>query len=151
MESEIIVEQTGPPIGDAPEHTHETPVIVEESPEEIEDDIDELAEALAVHSIISEQRHEQILEEVAACQTQLETLSTSPQTENPLLTQITTQLAEIRAELLILKSSMATMSNRPPRSESEIQSPEEPNPERLTEEPSVENEPPKPARKNRFV
>lgn len=146
---EIIEGESGPPIGDPPEHTHEVPVVVEESPQEIEDDIDELAEALAVHSIISEERHDEILTEVAACQTRLEQLSTVGTAESPLLTQIIAELATIRGELQSLKSSMDSRQNPPQRSELQPET-EQP----VSEEavlPEAEITPPKLQRKNRFV
>jgi hypothetical protein len=148
----IIEGETGPPIGEVEGHTHETPIVVtdnDESPDEIEDDIDELAEALAVHSIISEERHDEILERVDECRMQLESLSTTGTAESPLLTQIMSQLVEIRAELMNLKSSMDSRPNRPQEQPSES-----PTEEPVSEEgvlPEAETTPPKPQRRNRFV
>jgi hypothetical protein len=123
--------------------------------EEATDDIDELSEALAVHSIISEERHDEILERVDECRTQLATLSSVPTAENPILTQLLNQMIELRTELATLKSSMELRSNpAPTQNESETPTPVE-NPEETRTEPSpkeeAENPVPEVKKKNRFV
>lgn len=125
------------------------------------EEIDELSEQLAVHSIISEERHDEILERVDQCRTELERLSANGLTtaESPMLIQMVTQLAEIRAELTNLKSSQDRMdqtlreSSTQTRQEPEMV-PEEPRAEELMVEPSEENEPgpvEAPRRRNRQV
>jgi hypothetical protein len=156
--------ETGPPVGEPPEHVHSESPAIEEIVEDIsdtEDDIDELAEALAVHSIISEERHDEILERVDECRNRLEVLLPMTQAENPLLSQILSEMTAIRAELMSLKSSMGTRPNHPPPNESpseeqRAENPEEPNQAPSIAEPSVAREEPEAqpapkAKKNRFV
>lgn len=123
------------------------------------DEIDEVSEALAVHGIISEKRHEQILEEVDECKTRLDQLLTKePTAESPTLTMILERLIQIQTELAVLKESVkatsdSSPSNTPPSElivvspeavGAAIASPDEQRVEELTVEPSGEGEPPKP-------
>jgi hypothetical protein len=144
---EIIEGESGPPIGDPPEHTHEVPVVVEESADEVEEDIDELL--VAVQNLAG--GNTQILERLETCQTRLEVLSTTATAENPVLTQMLNQLVEMRAQLMSLNSSMDSRLRVPPQSESPEANLEEPRAEESMVEPSVENEEPQKTRKNRFV
>ena len=144
---EIIEGESGPPIGDPPEHTHEVPVVVEESADEVEEDIDELL--VAVQNLAG--GNTQILERLDTCQNRLEVLSQTATAENPVLTQVLNQLVEMRAELTSLKSSMDSKRNNPPQNESPEVNLEEPRAEESMVEPSVENEEPQKTRKNRFV
>lgn len=76
--------------------------------DEIEDaaeDIDELTETLMAHSILSEERHEQILERVDECLTQVRELSsTTTSAESPILQQVLSEVLSVRSELTSLKS-----------------------------------------------
>ena len=132
--------------------------------EEATEDIDELSEQLAVHSIISEERHDEILARVDECNQTIQTLSSQvTQGESPILTQLLNQMIELRTELATLKentkSLMDSRSNqdRTPNPSSEvtpepvIENPAEPNQEKSTVERSEENAEAKPRPKNRFV
>lgn len=89
--------------------------------EDTDDEIDEVAEQLAAHSILSDARHEEILEGIDECRTKLLTIAEQAQTaESPLLTQLTAQIAEINAQVLSLKQSMDTMLSRPQPNVSQI-------------------------------
>lgn len=147
-----------PPVIITPD-TDETPSEIVDEIEEVTDDIDELTETLVAHSIMSEARHEEILEEISECRLQVQQLSTNPalSAENPILTQLLNQMIELRSEVMSLRSSMDLRRNLPIPSElvvPEAETPQDtPNPGASTEEPSeanVENPVPKPARKNRF-
>lgn len=145
---EIIEGESGPPIGDPPEHTHEVPVVVEESPEEVEEDIDELL--VAVQNLAG--GNTRILERLETCQNRLEVLSTTATAENPVLTQVLNQLVEMRAELMSLKSSMDLRRNLPPQSELPPETPPEPAVNVEVDHPEAET-PPEAHRgtKHRFV
>jgi hypothetical protein len=141
----------------------ENPELVSDENEEILEDIDEAAEdvdelvvRLTELATATETRDTQILSEVQRCQTELMKLSTATLTaENPLLTQILTQLVEMRVELSSLKSSADTRQRNRELSDSET--PEQvPADESHDETPGnpVENGDPtsgRQARKNRFV
>jgi DNA repair exonuclease SbcCD ATPase subunit len=109
------------------------PAVAEEviAAEEETEEIDELSEQLAVHSIMSEERHDQIIGEVRECQTRLEALSSrleaNQNPDSPALHQILQQVSELRAEMATLKSSLdSTPSNQiPPESTPPIQAREE--------------------------
>jgi archaellum component FlaC len=117
------------------------------------DDVDELSEQLAAHSIMSEERHDEILERVDQCQSRLEQLSTELQklrtsetAESPVLSQIQAALESLRTEVASLKSSMDMRLSSPIQPVSEIPV-EEPEPVALIEEPRPEEPPaPKPKR-----
>ena len=128
---------------------------VEEAIDEVTDEIDEVTEILEAHQIMSENRHEEILERIDGCQTQLENLSKTEAAENPLLTQLLSQMTELRTQLESLRSSLDTKSkdqtpNQSPVVEQPVV-PDLPSQEKSIEEPSVENQPPTPPRKHRFV
>ena len=131
----------------------------EEEVEQIGDDVDEVAEALAVHSIISEERHDEILERVEICQSRLEVLSTQVQAispssaENPTLARILEQLGELKGRVESLQSLQSSMDLKPivlipPESiPSPPPSAEEENPDQKTESPEAEELPPAPKKK----
>lgn len=132
--------------------------------EEATEDIDELSEQLAVHSIISEERHDEILARVDECNQTIQTLSSQvTQGESPILTQLLNQMIETRAELATLRSSLIALTESKSNqdqtlSESEdkteippVENPDEPNREKSTDERREENEDQKPRPKNRFV
>lgn len=138
-------------------HTVETTGDELESTDDVVEDIDELAEQLAVHQIISEERHEEILQGVAECQKTLETLS-GVQTENPILTTIMNQLIEMREELIILRLSLDMkpilhepneLILEPTLLESDTERTEQSTDE--APEDSIENPPETQPRKNRFI
>ena len=115
---------------------------VETQIEQTEDELDLVAEQVGVLAIEDEERHDELMEGVSECRRRLATLSTSmTQVENPVLTQILNELAEIRVRLDHLKenqSSNTSQSSRPP-SES---IPMEPEPVELNQvESTVEHEP----------
>lgn len=125
MPDDIIINQSEPDsaIVDSP-----SPEVIDELIDETDEDINELQEALAVHSIMSEQRHEEILEGIEECQTRLETLSATAQTaESPILTQVLNQLVELRAEIATIRASMDSLSERPIPTESHQLIPENEN------------------------
>lgn len=128
------------------------------------EEIDEVSEALAVMGIISEERHNQLLEEVNQCRDLVVSLSTKVQTEeSPTLTMILERLMQIQIELADLKKSMKPSSDSNPSntlpSESAIviapppeviPNPDEPKAEESMVEPSgVDAEPPKPEAKKK--
>ena len=140
---------------DPPPSTEEIIDAVEDETEEV----DELVAQLSALSAISETRHTQILERTDACRVELERLSTIPQAESPLLTQLLNQMIEIRTELTSLKLSMDLRLSPPtqtiPRESVESESLQETRTdlsERSEEENPAEEIPPIPvAKKNRFV
>src|SRR5215469_16649891 len=96
-EPEVV---TGPPIETPEGHVHEeyteTPAEgSEETADEVESDIADLAEQLVGQAAISETRHNAILNEVTQCREQITLLSQTNQPENPLLTQLLNQMIEI--------------------------------------------------------
>lgn len=79
---------------------------IEEEAESIEEqveDVDELAEQLAVHQIISEERHQEILEEVGRCEEGLERIRSQQQsmtqTESPAAQATLTELTLLRERM----------------------------------------------------
>lgn len=93
------------------------PDVVESQLENVNDDVDEIAESVAVLSIVTEERHAEILEEINQCRNQLENLSTICQAqstaENPLLAQMMAEIQRLAAQLESLKSSMDSMQSSP--------------------------------------
>jgi hypothetical protein len=128
----------------------ELEAIEREEEEEIEE-ILTVSEELALHSIISEERHEEILEEVEQCRTQLESLSMG---ESPTLAAIQTQLTAIHAELMNQRAELEAMRTRhqsastpsSPRAEELINAASEQAPA-VPEVPEQQATPPPPARK----
>ena len=99
-----------------------------EATEDLTDEVDEVAEALAAHDIISEERHEQIITEVTECRNRLEVLSTQERAESPLLSRIQAEVMRLNLALTEILSSLTdlkTQSNRTP-SVSVPESPTEP-------------------------
>jgi hypothetical protein len=88
------------------------PVIVpvlqaeEEAIEEEEEELDLVAQMVAEDGIVREEQHDQVMEGIAQCQSRLEALSgwirvleQSQSTENPMLTQIQQQLADLQRQM----------------------------------------------------
>lgn len=150
-------EYTGPPIGDPPEHVHENEPVVDVL-EDTQEEVDDLTAQVQALETVSATRHTELLERINTCSTRLETISSAATSESPLLAQIVSQLAEVKAELTNLKSSMDTKQNRPELSVSTAEilteDPAEPSQERSTVElpvSQVENPTPPVERKRRFV
>jgi hypothetical protein len=130
---------------------------IQDAVDENAEEVDELVELVRSQRNLSETRHAEILARVNECSNSLERLSTQTQAENPAMTQVLSQLAEMRVEMDLLRQelrSTATMSKVPTPNGSE------PNPgglietEVLIEEPSgesVENPPQQTVKKNRFI
>ena len=114
-------------------------------------EIGALSEQLALHTIESEARHEQILEGVAEnheCLLRLE--QSQSQTENPVnqamvteIANLKTEVSELKGMIVALQASLAAVLTRPvSQSHSEPQNQPEPqpaplNPEELSAEPST--------------
>jgi len=102
-----------------PDEPLEAEAILEEAEEieEVAEDIDELSEQLAVHAIISEERHEEILGEVAECRSQMESLLSrmeqqAPATaaESPVLAQVSEQMTSLLSRMEALEAKLAALS-----------------------------------------
>ena len=136
-----------------------TPDPVEEV-EEVTDEIEDVSEQLALHSIISEERHNEILERVDECRNRLEQLSA---TESPSVAALQAEVQTLRSEMIELKSLLVSMSkNLQPRESTPepVTELEEPKPGESTDEPKPEEtetpeetapKPPEPKKKNRFL
>jgi hypothetical protein len=114
--------------------------------ENTEDEIDLVSEQVAVLGIEDEERHDQIMEGVNECRQRLESLSTLTQTaESPLLSEIMTEIREIRSQLSDLQKKVIPSSNMNPSNLPQSESTETPaivvleeqNREELTGEPSA--------------
>jgi len=92
---------------------------------ELNEDVDEVSEQLAVHQIISEERHDEIIEGVNICQERLEALSTRlqtleqnqsgvQQTDSPVLSQILQQVTEIRTRQETLEQNLRSLLDSKP-------------------------------------
>lgn len=131
------------------------PIASEQTLTEVQDQIDEVIDEVEADTELSEERHTEILGRLDQCLTQLEKLSTtSAQAENPMLTQIVSQVAEIKGEIASLKSSLDSMRNNPTPNVSVVEVPmesAEPNPESLTEEPALAEPEAKERPKHRVV
>lgn len=149
-------EYTGPPIGEPPVHVHDNAPVTEALEDALEE-TDELVAQVNALETVSATRHAELLERINTCQTRLEMISSAATSENPLLTQIVSQLAEVKAELISLKSSTDTRSNLRELSVSQTEiltDLDALSPERSTVEApgsDVENPTPKEQRKRRFV
>lgn len=115
-------------------------------------DIDEAVAAVQAEALLSAERHGELMERLNECQNRMDQLSSrleaasSSQAESPLLSQILTQLTEMRAEVETLKSGLEKMrepSIQTPPSESTP--PQEPPVEPVQEESTVEPERERPA------
>lgn len=127
----------------------ELPIVPEPTPEQLEEleeesltEIEAVGEQLALHSIESEARHEQILEAVEVnhqCLLRLE--QSNPPSENPAsqamiteLATVKTELAEVKGMLTAIMASLAALNSVIPR-HTPNPSPEA-NPEPATEMPA---------------
>jgi hypothetical protein len=106
-----------------------TPVVIVPEPvsvAETEEDLDLIAEQVGLLSLEEEERADHIMEGIVACREKLESLSTlTTSTESPLLNQIVTDLAEIKAAVALLLSehrnpsqSLSMTTSNPPPSDS---------------------------------
>jgi len=93
----------------------------EDAIEETAEEIDEITEQLVAHSIMSEERHEEIIEKVDECLSRLESSSATAGAENPMLAQLLNQLIEIRAEVTALKSSWDSRNQQQSESIPEVE------------------------------
>jgi chromosome segregation ATPase len=130
-----------------------TEVVSDES-----DEVDEILQELQSQKTVSETRYAEMSERLNQCLSRLEALSVGTQAENPLLTQLSNQIAEIKADVATALSSLEDMKAKiPEQSESPVivetveTDQNLPSLEESTEEPSEENVPPKPPRKNRVL
>jgi chromosome segregation ATPase len=105
----------------------------EELTETVEE-VDELLETLAAESIVSEERHDEVMQEVLACRNQMETLAQQQQTENPMLAQIQAQITELHSRMEAIFSELQSLSRS--RRSGEEQRLSTPEPSRSTETPS---------------
>jgi phage shock protein A len=142
-----------------PELTAEELALIEAGAavEDEADEVDEILKELQSQRTVSETRLNELSERINQCLTKLEALSAGSNAENPMLIQLSNQMAEIRGDVtLALKSLEDMKAKSPAQSESvpveeipEVQ--DLPRLEKSMEEPSEENEPPKPPRKNRML
>lgn len=117
MPDNVIVEVHDPPSPyDAPTPAPAVAPPVEEEAEAIEEqaeDVDELAEQLAVHQIISEERHEEILSEVNQCREELGRLrdqqQSTMQTESPAAQATLTELTLLRERMDRIEASLTAL------------------------------------------
>jgi hypothetical protein len=73
-------------------------------------DVQHVAEELAVHSVISEERHEEILEETDNVCKRLDQLSAELKTSNETLTgALTAEVIALKGELIALKSELVNL------------------------------------------
>lgn len=137
--------------------------------EDTSDEIDELTETLIAHSILSEERHAEILQRIETCQIQLMELRANTQAaEIPALTQLLSEMGQIQGQLTALQTQAqeTQVSLRIlQETRSESHPPAEPppgnvedHPEAVIEPPSnlespppPSEAPPKPERKTRMV
>src|SRR5580658_6372026 len=121
------------------------------------DEVDEILRELQSQKTVSETRYAELSERLNQCLTKLEALSVGANAENPILIQLSNQLAETKALLENLKSSVDMSLRNPEPNESTVITevvPEDqnlPSLDESTEEPSEENVTPKPPRKNRIL
>ena len=121
------------------------------------DEVDEILRELQSQKTVSETRYAELSERLNQCLTKLEALSVGANAENPILIQLSNQLAETKVLLENLKSSVDTNLRNPEPNVSTVITevvPEDqnlPSLEESTEEPSEENVTPKPPRKNRIL
>lgn len=105
---------------------------------DLSEEVDEVAEALAVQSIENEERHEEIISGVQECQGRLETIQNLSTAENPQIAQIQREQAEIRSRLDQIWEALQSLRNPPP---APSPSPS-PNPPPSNPEPSPSEPPP---------
>jgi hypothetical protein len=89
--------------------------VIEDEVSIVEDEVDELQEALAVHSIMSEERHKEIIEGVQSCRESLEQIQNRlPETpgESPVLNRILEELTLIQTRLTTIETEARESRNR---------------------------------------
>lgn len=134
----------------------DVPVVVVPAPEppepEIEEEVDLVAEMVARGSIEREEQHDETMEALEQCLSQIANLTASIQSlsqtqnaENPMLAEMNRQLAEVRALQTSLLESMESKRSIPSEPSDSIK------PESPTVEPQdgKKEEPPKPRRRFR--
>lgn len=136
-------------------------IIVNVDPVDVADEADEVDEILVelqAQKSISETRYNELSERLNQCLLRLDQLSAVSSAENPILTQVSNQIAETRADVAAALNSLEDMKAKilvPNESvviqEVPLEDQNLPSLEESTEEPSEENEPPKPPRKNRML
>lgn len=108
-----------------PEET--PPIIITPPPPETaeEEEIDLVAELVASESIQREEQHDEVMEGIDQCRTQLQSLtdlyqslSQSQTAENPMLADIQRQIAEVRTLQETLQRSMVSIQSSHERSDS---------------------------------
>lgn len=130
--------------------------VIEEEIGEEEEELDELTEMLAVHSIVSEERHDEIITGVDSCRENLATITTQLQTlgaENPSILLLLERVSAMEGKLEAITAQLQALavSSNPQPSPSENPQPRPP--ESAAVLPAVEPEeaaPPAPSRKRKF-
>lgn len=103
--------------------------------DDVDDEIDDLSEMLALHSIVSEERHQEICEGVDLCRESLGQLQTQVQqlgAESPTLALILERISETAARLTTLEAEVREL-----RSQSPAPSPSQTPGPSLTQQPST--------------
>jgi chromosome segregation ATPase len=137
-----------------PELTSEELALIEAgaATDDTEDEVDEILKELESQKTVSETRYNEFSERLNQCLTKLEALSAGSNAENPILIQLSNQIAEMKGVLETLKSSVDTkVLNPEPNVLIPMEAPAELSPVESIEEPSVENEEPPTPRKNRML
>jgi hypothetical protein len=143
-----------------PELTPEELALIEAgaATDDASDEVDEILQELQSQKTVSETRYTELNERLSQCLLKLEALSAGASAENPILTQLSNQIAEIRVDVTSALKSLEDMKAKSlAQSESPViveVPPEDqnlPSLDESTEEPSEENVPPKPPRKNRVL
>jgi|ERR1017187_2059718 hypothetical protein len=138
------------------------PLATEENQEEIleaidanADEADELLDSITELSKKLDIGQVSLAEKIESCRNRLEVLLTTQTAENPLLTQLLTQVVEIRTELTALKQSMDSRVNPPILKESvevlPVENPAEPSLEKSTDEPNATSVEPEKKKRATFI
>ena len=141
----------------------EVPVVVVPAPEpepepQVEEEVDLVAEMVARGSIEREEQHDETMEALEQCLSQIANLTASIQSlnqtqsaENPMLVEMQRQLAEVRELQRSLIESMESRLSNPkePSSSTNRESPIEGIVEPRAVDGETENQPPKPRRRFR--
>jgi chromosome segregation ATPase len=141
-----------------PELTPEELALIEAgaSVDDTDDEVDEILTELQSQKTVSETRYNELSERLNQCLTRLEALSAGSNAENPILTQLSNQIAEIRVDVTAALNSLEDMKAKNlAQSESQPivveEIPSSLSLDESTEEPSEENVAPTPVRKNRML
>jgi hypothetical protein len=121
------------------------------------DEVDEILAELKAQQTINDSRYTELTERITQCLSRLEILSQGANSENPVLTQLSNQIAGMKVEITAALKSLEDTSQR--NLEQSVSPPIEtvetvqdlPSLEELTEEPSEESAELKQPRKNRFL